>query len=273
MKKKYYSKKHKEKKGKKAKIKTILYSLLFILLIFGIGYFTRMEQFKIKEVNISGTDDEYIKGILNLVEDSLSKKSFLWIVSRGSIFTYNKNEIKKDILKNFPKVDRLIINKGGDNNLDIKISEREADYLWCTKECYLADIEGVAYEIVDEQYTAGDLLRVKDDISNINLGEYVYEKEDFDNINILVKNIEKRGNEIVMFNILKDTHFNILLDTDTILKFTALKDLEDQFNNYDLTFSEKNNDLNIEIYEYIDLRFDNKVYTKKKEEVEIEVEI
>ena len=76
-----------------------------------------------------------------------------------------------------------------------------------------------------------------------------------------------------MFNILKDTHFNILLDTDTILKFTALKDLEDQFNNYDLTFSEKNNDLNIEIYEYIDLRFDNKVYTKKKEEVEIEVEI
>jgi hypothetical protein len=58
-------------------------------------------------------------------------------------------------------------------------------------------------------------------------------------------------------------HYDFVLKSGTILKFTSVKDLKVQVDNFKTAFSEKNENLDISKYEYIDLRFDNKIYTKE----------
>jgi cell division septal protein FtsQ len=201
MKKKYSSKKHKEKKGKKLKLKSISYSFLFIFIIFGIGYITRLDNFKIKQVNITGTEDSYKTDLIKLVEESLSENSFFWLISRGSSFTYNKSKIQEKILLTFPKVDRLIIKKDENNILDIIISEKEAYYFWCTETCYLVDYNGIAFEVIDEQYTIDNVVRVRDDINNISLGTRVYKEKNLEDIKFLIKKIEEKEYKLESFKI------------------------------------------------------------------------
>jgi cell division septal protein FtsQ len=189
MAKKYYSKKHKVNKGKKNKILIFVYSFLSILLLVAIAYFTRYDNFEFKTIEISGVEGQYEEEMREVVEESLSSTSFLWLVSRGTPMTYKKSEIKETLLRDFPKIERLIIKSKRNGILNIIVSERGPYSLWCTTECYLVDIIGTAYEVVDRQYVAGDLVKINDDLNTAKLGELVIEEDNFNEIKDLIKSI------------------------------------------------------------------------------------
>jgi len=265
MKKKYYSKKHKDKKVKKNKINFIIYSFLIICVLSGIAYFTRYDNFEFNKINISGVEGKNEEEIKSLVQDSLLSTTSFWLISRGTPMTYDKKGIKERVLKEFPKINKVIIKSVGNNTLSVLVSERDPHYLWCTSNCYLVDILYIAYEEVSDQYTDYGILKINDNLNIVNLGSPVMKKENLDEIKKITEDITDYGYVIDSIEITSDNHYYITLDSDVILKLTSLKDISIQIDNFKAAFSEKNENLDINAYQYIDLRFDNRVYTKEKE--------
>lgn len=271
MAKRYYSKKHKEEKIKKRKIYLILYSILFIGILFSIGYFTRYDRFEITGIEIQGEGDKYIDDINRIVDDNLSDSMFLWLVSRSTPLTYSKANIKEDILNEIPKIKSISIDSR-DRILDIQIEERGAEFVWCNNSCYLVDEDGLVYE--ETIYTELDnhLIYIKDGINNLDIGKRVVDDAELDNLRKIHNRLSTMSYEVESISIIESNQYEVLVNMDVVLRVTSLKNIDEQLDNMNTAFNDKGGRVDISSYEYIDLRFDNRVYTKDKEDDGVDME-
>jgi len=136
------------------KKKSILRNRFFwivILFLFGIGsvayIFFFSWVFQIKDVAIFGANGTYQKQIRSLFLDQ-------------NIFLADTAKIKKDILRSFPEIAEIIINRKLPSVLEIEIKEKLAVAVWCDQEeeCFLTDKKGALFR--EDSFEETDLLRL-----------------------------------------------------------------------------------------------------------------
>jgi len=270
MSKRYKSKKHKKEFGKKIKRDLIIYTLFLFCVLFAIGYFSRYDNFEFKNIEVVGVENDYEEEVKLFVEKIFNSTSFLGLVSRGTPVTYPKGYIKRELLNMFPKINRVSLKSVDDNTLKIVISEKGPYSLWCSDSCYLVDVLGLPFEEVDEQYVDDTLIYVNDDLNTINLGENIVSEKGLSDIKYIIEGVVGHGYVISEFKITDESFYDVLLDSGTTLKFIPQKDVSVQIENLKTTFSDRNGNTDISMYEYIDLRFENRIYTKNKGFLETE---
>jgi len=198
-----YRKAHRIKR-KKSILKSRFFGLTILILIFlgSFFYFLFFSSFfQVKNIFISGAEKTSSDEIKNFVQNKLEKK--ILFLKTKTIFLINLNQIKKEVLKNFPPVAEIEILRKFPNILNIILVERSPLANFCQdynppspakvsegnlggqaalpadggapEKCFLLDKDGIIFEEKPE----ADLIKIIDNQKEKipRLGERIIERD------------------------------------------------------------------------------------------------
>lgn len=238
--------------------------MFFIIVIFFLFF---IPQLRINNIAIAGADGKAAKDLENEIKSILQNK-YYYIIPKDHLFFYPRDEIEALLEKKF-RVQKFGIDKDYPSALKISISEREPWALWCSAEnqgkCLLIDRDGFAFE--NAPLTAGTaVLKIIDARNSNPLGKNILPEGDFSLLRFFIEEIPKNIDEKISsvnikasgkgFLIYFKTGWYAFIDNETD-KDKAIQNVNLALNNSEI--KDKRSKL-----EYIDLRFEDKVFYKFK---------
>lgn len=237
-----------------------LFLILFFFIFLSTSFFLFFsKKFQIKEIKILGNEQIKTESLERIILNKIRKR-FIFFESR-SIFLINKKKLTKEVLKKYPEIEKIKIEKEFPRLLIINIKERKPLGLFCQqKECFLIDKNGIIFKKFEKTSKNQIIIRF---LNSLNLdkilGKQIINKKIIDRILIIKNN-------------LKDNFQIKIKEVFISLPKLEIKTGENWFiylklnSNFDLQMTKLNLLLKDEIssqdrknLEYIDLRF-SKVY-------------
>ena len=164
-------------KRRKSVFKNRFFWLGILTFVIAVTFFYLLffsEIFQAKKVIITGEEKVSKEELKLLIEKKLENKIFFF--KTKSIFLVNLNEIKRDILNDWPQIAEVEIGRGFPDALNIVVIERVRVANWCREDnCFLIDNEGIIFE---EVLLGVDLTKIIDrqNRESFTLGERAIEK-------------------------------------------------------------------------------------------------
>jgi len=239
--------------------------LIFVsLLLFSVHYVTRLPALTIQTVEISGGETIASNLVETLVETEL-EGDYMRLVPKRFSFLYPKQAII-DIVKKINRVKDLQVERTSRTVIEVTFSEYHPDALWCNggiEDCVFIDANGYAFAVAPS-LSGGSFLRID------KLGvEPVTSVQAFDTSSYL------KVKELV--TLLEDNAWfvsSVAIDVagDAFLTLTeggelkvTLEDPAEQIveNLFTVLSSKEFVDIGPGEFEYIDLRFGNKVFVNE----------
>jgi len=255
---KKYRRSHRIKR-KKSLFKNRFFWLGILTLVIVVAFFYLLffsEIFQVKKVIITGEEKVSKEELKLLIEKKLEKKIFFF--KTKSIFLVNLNEIKRDILNDFPQIAEIEINRGFPVALNVVVVERLGLASWCQGEvCFLLDNEGVIFE---EMLSGMDLIKITDrqDRSSFILGEKVIEKTLLSQILETERKLkEDLKIQLQEVSIASEERLNIKTSEGWEIYLNPQKDIVWQLTKLEAALEEEIPPEKRKNLEYIELRFGN----------------
>lgn len=223
-----------------------------------------LEKFKIAGIAVSGTDGLSQEIFAKEVESAMATKKF-GIIPQNRIFTFPKEAIKMDLIRRFIKIENLEMEIDMGNIVKLDIKERKDAALLCgadNKKCFFLDKTGFVFEEAPF-FSDGVYMKFVDERSDkAELGEFFLSPGDMDRVFVFwdrlktfcpVARVHVRDRGIFVF--FTEGGWYLLVDGDA--------DWNTVYANLEISFNEKLKD-GVANLEYVDLRFDNKVFYREK---------
>ncbi len=134
----------------------ILVAVLLLSVVYALGYFSANPKITINKIIVNGAQIVNSTDIEVVANKDISGKYF-HLFYKGDVFIYPKKQIYNDLIKNFPRIDKLSISLSDLNTLNINISERAGIALYCGNEvpitisevgenCYFINNDGYIFD-------------------------------------------------------------------------------------------------------------------------------
>lgn len=271
-----------KRKRKLYKIRlSILFFVLFVALIYTLSYFSSHEKITLQNVVIEGTSVVSAKDLESRVQLGISGK-YLYLFSKSNSFIYPRKYLESDLIKQFPRIEKITISRDNLRTLNIKVTERSGSYLYCGSKvpemqtdvgenCYFLNENGYIFD--KAPYFSGNIyFKYYSNTSESNLlGSQIFSTDRFHLLNRFVEGVSGIGFKPIYMVIMEDGDHNLYLDHEKSLStpkimFKADNDLHIILENLALAMKKPEfaNEINSKYatLSYIDLRFDNKVVYK-----------
>lgn len=208
-----------------------LVSIVIITAIYGILFWAK---FQVNNITLSGNEKIPSEDIKNVAWDSVNQNVF-----SKRIIIADIGKIKKDILKAFPAIENLTVQKKYPQDILLTVQERKPFNALCAsestdnKKCFLIDENGVAYQNLEYVPDQMFIITLKDN-KEIILGKEVIEKNIVDmiakisqqlknNFGVEIKNVSVSDILVVTTSENWQIYFNTTFDINLqILKMNAL---------------------------------------------------
>lgn len=273
---------------KRKRLRIFWYKVLFVfiglLVLFGASVLImRIDKLKITKVTIEGNHVVQSEDIQKKINEELSGNYLFFFPKRNGLL-YPRHTIRNDLQETFPRFDQVVVTRENINEIKIVVVERESVYLWCgmhvrnftdaDNPCYYVDEQG--YIFSKAPYFSGTIY-FKFFGSNIALpddnpiGKYVLPSNVWGQVVLLKDDIESLGFAPHSLAIYDKGEYSFLLssipeDTRLRIVFSDKYDLKKIGANLAsaLTVEPLKTDIQTKFtsLEYIDLRYENKVYYK-----------
>lgn len=255
----------------------------FLILLFGLAvifislsYISRLDNLNIKEIEIVGnkiTETEILK---TAIEQQIAGK-YWWFFPKTNILYYPQNTIKNELQNKFKRLKDINLSIKDNKILEIVLTERVAKYTWCgvesleNQKCYFLDEDGYVFD--EAPYFSGDIyFKFYGLLDTANpLGSY-FSKQNFKQLISFKDILVDMKLKIAALNIINNEDAEMILSKEAsaatepkiIFKMNAdfqhiAENLQATLNTEPLKSKYKNK---YRALQYIDLRFDNKVYDK-----------
>jgi cell division septal protein FtsQ len=238
-----------------------------VAFLVGLVFLLRADFMQVKNFEISGAETVLQENIKNIAS-GFASGTFFFAIPKSNILLLNKSKLASVLLSDFGRLEKVEVSKNFFNGkIDLKITERKADFLWCSlqDECFAMTKDGFIFE----SYSA--LAPLDKIIFRGNLTS-----------NPLMKNFdtpERIQNYLKLVDVLKTANFEVssinIESSDRAVAKTKINNTVSDiiFNpaQVDLSLTAQNVILLInEIkrktpsaeFNYIDARFDNKMFYK-----------
>ena len=262
--------------------KIIAFAIIFLggfLLIFaGVTSIFYIPKFRIQRIGISA--DTALGGAVLAETKKMAGERRFGVFPLDNILFFPEEKIKERILEKYPAIREITFDKDFPDSVFINIAERGAKAIWCDGEeaesenfrnkCFFIDERGVAFSEAPF-FSEGVFLRIIGGplLANLayggqeqefKLGGSVLNQNEFQNILEFKNSIETLNFQAEKIFVKDGGVYEIYLDRSWRVIFDLRRDTEDLFENLKILLEEiENNEKNLE---YIDLRFDNKVFYK-----------
>jgi cell division septal protein FtsQ len=252
-----------------------------VLVILGcLVYYLHRPEINISEVEVSGTAVIKPALIERAVKDELAGKYF-YLVPKSSYFFYPKEYILSELKSDFKRIENIEIKRRGFTGLVINVSERSERYLWCgvnfiaelvpEDECYFIDSGG--YVFSGAPFYSGHLfLEFYGSLSNGDsanpVGGIVLPEDRFGKIISFKNAVAKLGLGVTKILTKNDGDYELYLLWGGRIFVNSKNDLDKNAEYLELALETDQLKKKIENeranLDYLDLRFDNKVFYKFK---------
>jgi len=226
----------------------IIVDALFYTLFF-------LETFQVKKIIITGENKTSREELKSNIENNLEHE--LLFLETKSIFLVNTNNIKDNLLSNFPQIAEVKIKRRYPDALNIVVVERKEVAAWGLEEIYFSvDGEGVIFEECSPEIESIKIVDKKN-TPPLKIGEKVIEKDYFGKIleveEKLTSELKIEIGEMIVFS----KEFRAKTSAGWEIYFSPKEDLNWQLTKLSSVLEkeippERRKDL-----EYIDLRFGN----------------
>lgn len=267
----YDTNRSRRKYKRKFNFKKLILKSFFIIILFsaltGLFY---LPKFRIRNIAIEGDSPQK-----NEIEEKIRKnlrQKFLLILPADNFFLFRKNYNASQILKDIPPIKSVNFNRKFPDSLSANFEKRKKVGLWChavssemlsPNLCYFIDEEGIVFEkaLQSESSTPPIVFQKAGfSVEEVSLGNSVIKKELLQSFLKFLKNAESalqlKGQKIT----LEKDIYKIYFEDAWFAFLDAETDFEKAFENLKIILtsdiSSKSN------FEYIDLRFANKVFLK-----------
>ena len=270
------------KERKRTFIRSVI--VIVIVMVTSIAFFSwasHKPEITIKNIIVVGASSFVDKKIETYVEQKI-RGDYLWLFSRANIFLYPRQGIKEGLLNTFPHLSKAHVSFDNFQSISVHIEERKPYYLWCgsleDEECYFLDLDGAIFapapyfsgSVYFEFYgpIGGEKIRTQG-IREAPLGFYFLPTQEFKRIIAFKNALGVIGILGERFFVREDGDYEFVLRNGAEILFNREQDFDVILNNLDAalgTEALENDDLTEEnaSLEYIDLRFNNKVFYKFK---------
>lgn len=280
-----------KKKRKRAvfnKFFILLFGLLTIFIL--LTYLSRLDSLNIAEIQITGNkivDSAVLKGA---VGEQIAGK-YLWLFPKTNTLIYPQSAIKNGLQDKFKRIGDINLSIKNNTVLEVSIIEREAKYTWCgvdspetasgaeistgNQKCYFLDEDGYAFD--EAPYFSGNVyfkfygLPAQAGSVENPLGSY-FSKQNFKELISFKDTLVAMGLKPMALYVTNNGDMEIFLSRENtngtmpkiIFKGDAdfkniAENLQAALHTEPLQSKFKNN---YSALEYIDLRFENKVFDK-----------
>ncbi len=189
--------------------------------------------------------------------------AYLGFFSKRNILLYPKGEIERKILQDFPRIKNVIVRIKGARAVSVLISERLPEALWCqskeeNSDCYFLDERGFIFA-KSPLFSSQVYTRFLGQLSNDEPLRSVFLPEIFFRLSSFVKRVEEIGFPSVFVEVFEDD--SVVLETNEgKIIFTLERDFNETLANLKSFWRENRDELSD--FEYLDLRFGNKIFYK-----------
>jgi len=258
----FEQKKMRSRKRKRMFWIVVAWISLVVLIICGLSFITSLSTFRITTISVSGNDRVSSDDVRTLVSHDMSSE-FLWFFPHSSYFFVPTGKITADILNNFPAVDSVSVHRSGFTALSVDIKEKMPEAWWCTDaDCAVLDQFGTAFNMEGRSATDTSMV-VFESSTTPSVGQSPL-SGGFPQVLIFINALAARGLNPTIAEV-KTGEIDIGVASSTDIIIDPTKDLTEALKNLDTILSNPQSPIqksNIDQVQYIDLRFDGKVFYK-----------
>jgi hypothetical protein len=258
--------------------RTIVVCVSIIIIISSIIFNANLSIFQIKSIHLEGNFVTPSGDIISLVEEKLSGK-YLWSIPRSNDLVYPKDEILEAISQKWLRISDVSAHIEGEwrglPELHISMTERKMAHLWCEdgesdagEVCYAADGNGYIFDLAPE-FSGNAFLKFygRRNFSTTTaaaIGETLLSKEQLEKTLELVSGLKEVPMDPETVTAVGNTadEFSVEIKGGGKVFFVLKHDVRQMLENLKSVF--KSNTIDLEKLEYVDLRFNNKVYYKMR---------
>lgn len=226
---------------------------------------------RIQTVSIEGARTVAQQALEAHVREELEGKHF-FLFPKDNIFLYPKAELAAALLLNYPTLREVVVAAEDFTTLSVAAQDREPRALWCgaslaaPEECLLLDEEGAAYAQAPE-FSENPYVRYYGALVGEALPKQFLEQERFRSLAALVDAIALEQPDASVRGVEVGEDVRLVLESGFVLMFVLEDDGGDVFERFTLALTaEPFNGRALSAFEYLDLRFGDKLYYKVKEE-------
>ncbi|MEI8339116.1 MAG: FtsQ-type POTRA domain-containing protein [bacterium] len=253
-------------------LKVVLSVIGLIILVVVSAVISNLSTFRIAEYEINGLEGVNAQAVQIDAKTPLIG-TYFWFWPRDCYFYLSTTAVEDNLLALIPRIQKVNVSRSGFKTLQINIVERKPSGLWCankdTDKCYFLDNEGLVF---DRAPALSGQLFVKYlgllDSSIEPLGQRYLTKESFSTLTDFMSWVLASGVSVGNVTIDADGFYRLHLPGGGEIFVSDRQDVDRTFRNLQTLLKEKgllsktvSFDTNLD---YIDLRFGEKVYIKKK---------
>jgi|SRR5581483_1987602 len=261
---------HKEFLRKKRQQKVLRYQIAifsFLLLLGIAAYLSHMSRFRINHAVLSGgvlvTQNDVESASLNFLQGS-----YVWMFPKNNSFIYPKASLQNYLRKTFPRIDAINISLKNLKTLEVAITERKPVGQWCdgNQSCYFLDSNGMIFAPAP-QFSGNAYFKYYGLVATDTPVGNSYLTGRFSDINDFIASVQNM-NLNPAYLVAKDNgEFSLVMTDGSQIYFDTIQPLSKTAENLKALLRTPNL-LNVNggyvPFEYIDLRFGNKLYYKLK---------
>lgn len=264
-----------KKKVRRMRIKQALMALALGIIVGVPITLARMERFLISSVEVSGNNVAKSEHLERIVSENLSG-SYFGIFPRSNAILYPEEEILKDLMEKEPRLNSVAIERVSTKRLKVEVSEREPAAQYCKntenpntpEDCYFLDATGYAFAPAPAFSGNVYLTYTHDTPIPEPVGKHILQNDVFAASREFVRSVGDLGIYPHVFLIKSDEYRLVLSNGAEIIwskeaSFVKMRENLAAFLG-DTSIGGREDLLSRVLY--IDLRFDNKIFYKFRDE-------
>lgn len=259
--------------------KALIYFLVTGTIFALLAYLSGLPGINILEVEVSGNNIVDMEKITAEAREKLTGKYF-WLLPKTNVLFYPKEDIAEALSEKYKRLKDIDLSVQGNRVLKISVAEREPLYTWCRpdivhptseEKCYFLDNEGYVFD--EAPYFSGSVyfkFYGFDGIDTANPPGAYFADKYFKNFVLFKNNLEAMEFKPVALHLKDDGDAELFLKSSKTPepKIIFRADADPQILIENLSAALDTEPLKTRMQkeysklEYLDLRFENKVYSK-----------
>lgn len=239
---------------------------IIALIVTAVWYGTRLESVTITEVSVGGGETIEHERLYNEIDAQL-KGTYLRLIPRRFAYLYPREDIVAAIA-GIPRIKDLSLRRHGGKKLHLEVTEYEPAALWCEGETRCLLLDSTTYAFAEAPELSGDtFVRYQTIGASPSLGLSIVTSSEYITLQQIVTALKEHGWRVTKISVdaARDAFLELSAGSEIVIALG--ENGEVMADNLKVVLSSDDfKGLELGEFQYIDLRFGNKVFVNRSDE-------